>query len=1331
MKMDLINMNYVKGAGMRGDRSCLDGTRVAVIDEISEWANGANVPQLFFLTGEAGTGKSSISHTVGQLFDSLGRLGAFFCFDRDSSTVRGPETLLPTISHELASLRPAFRSSLMRSLSEDPRVSDSMDIERQWEKLFVRPAQSLADYGPVLVIIDAFDECGSRDYKPRRNLLSILTTRAHELPTNIRLLVTSRPEPDIVQCLQHIDSVGLRRRAMSELSHTESDISRYVDHRLVNEKTGRQSLTESQRRTVVERSEGYFQWAYLACEVLLKSKGGLSITKRYERLLVLAPRKEDLQPLDRIYSFILSNAFDTTDDDAMNLYRSVMGQILAAFEPLSWHALDEIHQKSRHATEVGEDEVEPVISFMGSLFTGVEQRNIPIRPVHASVRDFLVDRDCSGPFFVDPNAEQGSLAVGSLHLLMEKLEFNVCKLPSSFLKNSEVPDLPQKISRYISTELSYACRFLGSHIHKAVSVGSKLALSLLEVHEFFQIQLLFWLEVLCIIDKLSVAPDTLLAVLHWLRSTVSHSDLQVFSLMLILLTFVIKTVLDPNHELPQLLNDTRRFLLVFGRVISESTPHLYISALPFIPEGCSLQRVLAPKFPGMLEIFCNSAHSTKWPSLQAVFPGHSECVNSVAFSSDGKWIASGSSDCTICIWDAVTGQSACEPLQGHDKPVKCVAFSLDGMQLVSASDDCTIRIWDVKAEKSVRKPLRAHGNSVDCVAFSPDGKYIVSSSASKLYEFTLEVWDAQIEQSGGKPLKEYRKWRRSRCIAYSPDGRSILSVDWDIPSLCSLNIVTGNSTLTKLKGLKRTDNCVAFSPDGRLVVSISSNHIIQIWNAETGQVASEPLQGHVYPVKSVTVSPNGRHVVSGSADGTIGIWDVEISPSASVVLRGEDYWVNSVAFSPDGKHIVSGSNDAMCIWDAGTGQSTSKPLQPHFCPVTHIIFSPDGQYIFFSSYDHLVSSSPWALVETGSFHLVLHPKFTSFSAPTGERVERVEYTSGSFTVSQDGKYIVSGWSNHTVRTWDAKTGQSVGEYLQSHDGSVKCVACSPDGMHIVSGSDNCKIDIWDTKMRRSIGKCLEEHHGSVNCVAFSPDGMHFVSGSDDCSIRIWDTETGKPLDKPLYGHNDSINSVEFSPDGKYIVSGSRDCTIRIWDAERGQPACEALRGHESSVNCVTFSRDGMHFASGSKDCTIRIWDAKIDEYAGNHLNKHDGNIRSMGLSLNNNPVPGSDDQAILIRDHPDSAHPLSFRPQQGHHGQNVVSWANDIKFMSDGWLVGPEKQLFMWIPLEYRKGLMFHRMQVLIGPDRPIPLDFSRLTYGTDWARCYVPHNTLQEPSSI
>ncbi|KAG9033451.1 POC1 centriolar protein A, partial [Serendipita sp. 407] len=176
--------------------------------------------------------------------------------------------------------------------------------------------------------------------------------------------------------------------------------------------------------------------------------------------------------------------------------------------------------------------------------------------------------------------------------------------------------------------------------------------------------------------------------------------------------------------------------------------------------------------------------------------------------------------------------------------------------------------------------------------------------------------------------------------------------------------------------------------------------------------------------------------------------------------------------------------------------------------------------------------------------------------------------------SADGRRIVSGSHDKTVRIWDVDTGQQHGSSLEGHNGYVQSVAFSPDGQRVASGSSDKTVPIWDVDAGQQYGPSLEGHDGRVRSVAFSPDGRQIVSGSDDNTVRIWDVETGQQRGSSLEGHDGWVWSVAFSPDGRQIVSASYDKTVRVWNVQQHAPLLEMSFKKPSSYRNASRMTDG-------------------------------------------------------------------------------------------------------------------------------------------------------------
>ena len=311
---------------------CLDGTRTEIIDTIMRWALHADSPEgkeqigkmpelsarVLWLCGVAGSGKSRISRSVATRLQEVERLGSLYCCDYRNRATLNPGSLFSTIAQHLAGHDPLRRQHLVAAIKDDKAIRTTKICRQQYQHFIARPSTDLPIVGDTVIVIDAFNEIGSAG--DRAVALDILSRHAHELPSGLRIVVTSRFEYDIQEALQAPKAVGIDFMLMEDIPTdlTARDITHYVHDELGDV----QDLEPADLNKLAMVAGDSFQWASTACRYIRNNHDGWGMRGPKERLhLFLASN----QGLDELYLRILDEHFGKESLEALAKLKLILG----------------------------------------------------------------------------------------------------------------------------------------------------------------------------------------------------------------------------------------------------------------------------------------------------------------------------------------------------------------------------------------------------------------------------------------------------------------------------------------------------------------------------------------------------------------------------------------------------------------------------------------------------------------------------------------------------------------------------------------------------------------------------------------------------------------------------------------------------------------------------------------------------------------------------------------------------------------------------------------------------------------------------------------------
>ena len=480
---------------------CLANTRVELQHQIKEWAKDGNGKPIFWLTGMAGTGKSTIARTVARVFADKGQLGASFFFKKGEGDRGTACKFFTTLATDLMTHIPGLRPGIRKAIDADPAISEKA-LKDQFEKLILQPLLETTQAPPnalgLIIVIDALDEC-EREEDVEVILQLLAQTHCH-WPASLRIFVTSRPELHIRLSFKQMLDVIYQDIVLHKIPKEtiKQDITLFIEHEL--KAVGKQrSLpldwpSKDQIQALVEMAIPLFIFAATACRYIGEKRDNPK--KRLEIFL----EYQTANLLDRTYLPILNQLFNDKDglekERRTREFREIVGSIVVLESPLSIASL-------AHLLDIPKEDISCRLDLLHSVLNIPVDEDMPIRPLHLSFREFLHDNEKRGksPFWVDEKETHMRLANKCLQLLSSPkgLRQNMCNLASPGTLRSEIND--QILGKALSLEVRYACRYWAHHL---VQSGDRIYDGG-PVHAFLRKYFLYWLEAMSLMGEVSAS----------------------------------------------------------------------------------------------------------------------------------------------------------------------------------------------------------------------------------------------------------------------------------------------------------------------------------------------------------------------------------------------------------------------------------------------------------------------------------------------------------------------------------------------------------------------------------------------------------------------------------------------------------------------------------------------------------------------------------------------------------------------------------------------------------------------------------------------------------
>ncbi|KZT25291.1 hypothetical protein NEOLEDRAFT_1114496 [Neolentinus lepideus HHB14362 ss-1] len=873
----------------------LRGTRRDVIQKVMDWFTRDN-SSVLWLTGPLGSGKTTVAATVSEHASAMGahgRLAAVVHFSRDGrSRPNTASEFVKALAFRLASFDDRIGEAVAKALQTHLVISSVPDLFQHLVKEPLLSVPGLASQGPILIVVDALEQCATDE---RSILLRCLSEGLGDSLGFARLLVTSRPVQDITSVFTRAGTAV--QKLVLELDHMQNtqDVKHYVTQKLEDIEDPEFGAL-CRRHNAVERlttlSEGLFMWASISCRFISRSP-------RDRLLLILQGTTGQVADVESELAITYKAALDFAvspngnevgrNGDIKFDLRTFLGAVVVAQNPpgLTCDAIDKLFFHDQPKSR------ELIARLQSLVRSDIPHSDLldPVRFLHQSFYGFLQDRIRADEWWIDAREYHMNMTMSCLSRLKD------------YLNEIRPSSKPAMTDADESSAVGYACLYWMAHLSQTAAYDEKIGK---KIRNFVTKRCLKWLHVALLLKKTDIAMDSLRKLIAW-AARVQPDDARFLSSTLRACEELLRVKdlqADPNviyAKAVEMAHTDKDIALICGKrttldvaekgkLAGLSRHSAPVTCVAFSPSGTC---TASASTGGEIQVWETKTGRIYYEPLK----DHSGAVRTLVFSPDGKWLASGSDDKSIRIRSTSIGEPLFPPIKGHLEPVLSLAFSSDGARLVSGSQDRMVYVWDATTGDKIAGPFRGHGKAVISVGFIRSGPNIITGSIDE----TICIWDCGRQSllhtskpsgdSEGKiipgianlPFVGSTRATRTVALALSADGLQAISATGE---LSTFNSDSQGKRVMLREFARRAAHyggctAVAFAPDGSKFVAGYQDGSMCVWRTHNGDLILGRVEGHSSAVLCVAFSQDGSKVAYAGRDCKVRIWDVE---SGALVL---------------------------------------------------------------------------------------------------------------------------------------------------------------------------------------------------------------------------------------------------------------------------------------------------------------------------------------------------------------------------------------------------------------------------------------------------------------